>query len=400
MKKRTIQLLGKKELENKRVLVRVDFNVPLDEEQKITNDTRIRAALPTINHLVSHQAKVILMSHLGRPKGKIVEKLRLDPVAQRLGEYLGQAVNKLDDCIGEKVEEEILNLPPGRVLLLENLRFHPEEENNGEEFSKKLAQLGDLYVNDAFGTAHRAHASTFGVAKILPSYAGFLMAKEIEMLSKLLEDPESPFVVILGGAKISGKVDIIKNLLGIADKILIAGGISYTCLAALGYAVGKSLTEEYDLEIVRKILQQGEEKGNKIVFPIDYIICKKEVSPQAETEIVKKDSIPEDGIAVDLGSESLILFEKEIEKAKTIFWNGPVGVFEIDKFARGTKQVARILAAMEGKAVTVIGGGDSVAAIEKAGLEEKITHLSTGGGASLEFLGGKKLPGIEILPDD
>ncbi|GAB4116027.1 MAG: phosphoglycerate kinase [Candidatus Caldatribacteriota bacterium] len=400
MKKRSIQLLGKKELENKRVLVRVDFNVPLDEEQKITNDTRIRAALPTINYLVSHQAKVILMSHLGRPKGKMVEKLRLDPVAQRLGEYLGQEVKKLADCIGEKVEEETLNLPQGRVLLLENLRFHPEEENNEEGFSKKLAQLGDLYVNDAFGTAHRAHASTFGVARILPSYAGFLMAKEIEMLSKLLEDPESPFVVILGGAKISGKVDIIQNLLGIADKILIAGGISYTCLAAQGYAVGKSLTEEYDLEIVRKILQKGEEKGNKIVFPIDYIICKKEISPQAETEIVKKDSIPDDGIAVDLGPESLALFEKEIEKAKTVFWNGPVGVFEIDKFARGTKQVARILAAMEGKAVTVIGGGDSVAAIEKAGLEEKITHLSTGGGASLEFLGGKKLPGIEILPDD
>jgi len=397
MKKRTIQALGKKELENKRALVRVDFNVPLDEELRITDDTRIRAALPTIKYLIVQQAKVILMSHLGRPKGKVVEKMRLDPVAKRLSELLGQEVKKVDDCIGEEVEKEISTLEKESVLLLENLRFHPEEENNEEEFSKKLARLADLFINDAFGTAHRAHASTFGVAKLLPSYAGFLMAKEIEMLSKLLEDPETPFVVILGGAKISGKIDIIQNLLNIADKILIAGGISHTCLVAQGYSIGRSLQEDYDLEIVRKILKQG---GEKLVLPLDYIICRTEVSEKAETEIVKRSSIPEEGIAVDLGPESLALFEKEIKKAKTIFWNGPVGIFEIDKFAQGTNQIARILADMKGRAITVIGGGDSVAAIEKAGLAEKITHLSTGGGASLEYLGGKKLPGIEVLPED
>ncbi|MCG2821070.1 MAG: phosphoglycerate kinase [Candidatus Atribacteria bacterium] len=398
MQKKTIKDLNKNQLEGKRVLVRVDFNVPLNEKLEITDDTRIKAALSTIKYLTSHQTKVILMSHLGRPKGKVVEKLRLDPVAKRLSELLEQEVKKLNNCIGEEVEKIVLNMRKGEVVLLENLRFHPEEEKNDYEFSKKLANLADIFVNDAFGTAHRAHASTFGVARMLPSYAGFLMAKEIEVLSNLIENPERPFVVVLGGAKISGKIEIVQNLLSIADRILIAGGMSYTCLAALGYEVGNSLLEEYDLEIVKKMLKKAEEKGNKILLPVDLVITK-EVLEKAESKLFEIDNIPKDGIGVDLGERSLIKFEKEIKKAKTVFWNGPVGVFEIKKYAKGTNRIAKILADMQGKAVTIIGGGDSIAAIENAGLAEKMTHISTGGGASLEFLGGKKLPGIEVLPE-
>ncbi len=399
MKKKTIEDLKEKQLEGKKVLVRVDFNVPLNEELVITDDTRIKAAIPTINYLISNQAKVILMSHLGRPKGKVVEKLRLDPVAKRLSELLKQDIKKVNDCIGEEVEKVVSNMEKGEVVLLENLRFHPEEEKNDYEFSKKLSNLADVFINDAFGTAHRAHASTVGVAEILPSYAGFLMAKEIEVLSNLMENPERPFVVLLGGAKISGKIDIVQNLLDIADKILIAGGMSYTCLAAKGYEVGSSLLEEYDLEIVKKMLKRAEEQGNKILLPIDLVITRKEVTENAESKMVKIDNIPEDGIGVDLGEKSLAMFEEEIKKARTVFWNGPVGVFEIDKFAKGTNRIARVLADMYGKAITVVGGGDSIAAIDKAGFTEKITHISTGGGASLEFLGGKKLPGIEVLPN-
>jgi len=398
MQKKTIKDFNKNKLEGKRVLVRVDFNVPLNEELEITNDTRIKAALPTIKYLTSHQAKVVLMSHLGRPKGKVVEKLRLNPIAQRLGELLGQKIKKLENCIGKEVEEEIMKLHPGEVALLENLRFHPEEEKNNPEFTKALAKLADIFVNDAFGTAHRAHASTVGIARMLPSCAGFLMAREIEVLSNLLENPESPFVVVLGGAKISGKIDVVQNLLDIADKILIAGGMCYTCLAALGYDVSNLLLEEYDLEIVKKMLKKAEEQGNKIILPVDLVITK-ELSEYAESKVVEINNIPKDGIGVDLGERSLIKFEEEIKEAKTVFWNGPVGVFEIEKYARGTNRIAKILADMQGKAVTIIGGGDSIAAIDKAGLTEKMTHISTGGGASLEFLGGKKLPGIEVLPE-
>jgi len=398
MQKKTIKDLNKNQLEGKRVLIRVDFNVPLNEKLEITDDTRIKAVLSTIKYLTSHQAKVILMSHLGRPKGKVVEKLRLDPVAKRLSELLEQEVKKLNDCIGEEVEKIVSNMRKGEVALLENLRFYPEEEKNDYEFSKKLANLADIFVNDAFGTAHRAHASTFGVARMLPSYAGFLMAKEIEVLSSLIENPERPFVVLLGGAKISGKIEIVQNLLSIADRILIAGGMSYTCLAALGYEVGNSLLEEYDLEIVKKMLKEAEEQDNKILLPVDLVITK-EVLEKAESKLFEIDNIPKDGIGVDLGERSLIKFEKEIKKAKTVFWNGPVGVFEIKKYAKGTNRIAKILADMQGKAVTIIGGGDSIAAIENAGLAEKMTHISTGGGASLEFLGGKKLPGIEVLPE-
>jgi len=398
MQKKTIEDLKDSQLEGRRVLVRVDFNVPLNEELEITDNTRIKAALPTIKYLISHQAKVILMSHLGRPKGKVVEKLRLDPVARRLSELLKQDIKKVNDCIGEETEKVVANMKKGEVVLLENLRFYPEEEKNDCEFSKKLANLADVFINDAFGTAHRAHASTVGVAELLPSYAGFLMAREIEVLSNLMENPERPFVVILGGAKISGKIEVVQNLLNIADKILIAGGMSYTCLAALGYDVNNLLLEEYDLEIVKKMLKKAEKKGNKILLPVDLVITK-EVSEKAESKIFEIDNIPKDGTGVDLGDKSLIKFEKEIKKAKTVFWNGPVGIFEIEKYAKGTNRIAKILADMQGKAVTIIGGGDSIAAIDKAGLTEKMTHISTGGGASLEFLGGEKLPGIEVLPE-
>ena len=398
MKKRTIKDLKGNQLVGKRVLVRVDFNVPLDNKPEITNDTRIKAALPTIKYLISHQAKVILMSHLGRPKGEVIGKLRLDPVARRLSELLGQDVKKVNDCIGEEVEKAVLNMQKGEVILLENLRFYSEEEKNKPEFTKSLAKSADIFVNDAFGAAHRAHASTVGVEKILPSYAGFLMAKEIEVLSNLLENPGRPFVVVLGGAKISGKIEVVQNLLNIADKILISGGMSYTCLAAKGYEVGNSLLEEYDLGIVRKMLKRAKEQGNKIILPVD-LVTTKEVSEKVESKVVEIENIPKDVTGVDLGDKSIAIFEKEIKNAKTVFWNGPVGVFEIEKYAKGTNRIAKILADMQGKAVTIIGGGDSIAAIENAGLAEKMTHISTGGGASLEFLGGKKLPGIEVLPE-
>jgi len=342
MQKKTIEALNKNQLEGKRVLVRVDFNVPLNEELEITNDIRIKAALPTIKYLMSHKAKVVLMSHLGRPKGEVIEKLRLDPVARRLSELLERKVKKLNDCIGVETEKAVLNMQKGEVILLENIRFQPGEEKNDYKFSKKLANLADIFINDAFGTAHRAHASTVGVARILSSYAGFLMAKEIEMLSNLIEDPERPFVVVLGGAKISGKIEIVQNLLSIADKILIAGGMSYTCLAALGYEVGKSLLEKYDLKVVFKMLEEAEEKGNKILLPIDLVVAIKEVSEKAVSKLVRVENIPKDGIGVDLGEKSLIEFEKKIKKAKTVFWNGPVGVFEIEKYAKGTNRIAKI----------------------------------------------------------
>lgn len=399
MQKKTIEDLKDNQLEGKKVLVRVDFNVPLNEELEITDDTRIKAALPTIKYLISRHAKVILMSHLGRPKGKVVEKLRLDPIARRVSELLKQNVKKANNCIGKEAEKVVSNMQKGEVVLLENLRFHPEEEKNNPEFSKALANLADIFINDAFGTAHRAHASTVGVAELLPSYAGFLIAKEIEVLSNLMENPERPFVVVLGGAKISGKIEIVQNLLSIADRILIAGGMSYTCLAALGHEVGKSLLEKYDLRVVFKMLKEAKEKGSKILLPIDLVVAIKEVSEKAVSKLVRVENIPKDGTGVDLGKRSLVKFEKEIKKAKTVFWNGPVGVFEIEKYAKGTNRIAKILADMQGEAVTIIGGGDSIAAIDKAGLTEKMTHISTGGGASLEFLGGKKLPGIEVLPE-
>ncbi|MEA1940555.1 MAG: phosphoglycerate kinase [Candidatus Caldatribacteriota bacterium] len=396
MQIRSIRDIKKEELKEKKIIVRVDFNVPLNEKLEITNDTRIKASLPTIKYLISCQAKVILMSHLGRPKGKKVEKLRLDPVAKRLSKLLGQKVRKLEDCIGPEVEKEVSRMQNGDIVLLENLRFYPGEEKNDQNISKKLANLAEIYVNDAFGTAHRAHASTVGVAKILPSYAGFLMEKESEVLGELLENPKKPFVVLLGGAKVSGKIEVVKNLINVADTILISGGMSFNCLAAMGYKVGNSILEEYDLDIIRNMLKEAKEKGTKIILPVDLITVKK-VSQDAEIKMVQVENISEDSIGVDIGKKSIALYKKELNKAKTIFWNGPVGIFEIDKFAKGTNQIARCLAEMKGRVVTVVGGGDSITALEKAGLASQITYLSTGGGASLKFLGGDKLPGIEVL---
>jgi len=399
MSLKSLKNLTRESLKGKRVIVRVDFNVPLNKKLEITNDVRIKRAIPTIDFLVENKAKIILMSHLGRPKGQIVNDLRLTPIAKHLSMLTGKTVMNLEDCIGASVDKELHNLRDGEIALLENLRFHKEEEKNDPIFSKQLSSLADIYVDDAFGTAHRAHASTVGIAKFLPSYAGFLIEKEINVLSKLLKNPEKPFVVILGGAKVTGKIEVVQNLIHKADSILISGGMSFTALKARGFNVGNSIIEDYDLEIVRKMLKNAEEKGTKIFLPIDFLVAKN-ISPDAETEMVKADSIPEDSTAVDIGEETISLFKNQLRKAKTIFWNGPVGIFEIDQFAHGTNQIAITLAEMEGKAITVVGGGDSITALEKIGLSSSISYLSTGGGASLDFLGGSKLPGIEVLLED
>ena len=399
MSLKSLKNLTRESLKGKRVIVRVDFNVPLNKKLEITNDVRIKRAIPTIDFLVENKAKIILMSHLGRPKGQIVNDLRLTPIAKHLSMLTGKTVINLEDCIGASVDKELHNLRDGEIALLENLRFHKEEEKNDPIFSKQLSSLADIYVDDAFGTAHRAHASTVGIAKFLPSYAGFLIEKEINVLSKLLKNPEKPFVVILGGAKVTGKIEVVQNLIHKADSILISGGMSFTALKARGFNVGNSIIEDYDLEIVRKMLKNAEEKGTKIFLPIDFLVAKN-ISPDAETEMVKADSIPEDSTAVDIGEETISLFKNQLRKAKTIFWNGPVGIFEIDQFAHGTNQIAITLAEMEGKAITVVGGGDSITALEKIGLSSSISYLSTGGGASLDFLGGSKLPGIEVLLED
>jgi len=399
MSLKSLKNLTRESLKGKRVIVRVDFNVPLNKKLEITNDVRIKRAIPTIDFLVENKAKIILMSHLGRPKGQIVNDLRLTPIAKHLSMLTGKTVMNLEDCIGASVDKELHNLRDGEIALLENLRFHKEEEKNDPIFSKQLSSLADIYVDDAFGTAHRAHASTVCIAKFLPSYAGFLIEKEINVLSKLLKNPEKPFVVILGGAKVTGKIEVVQNLIHKADSILISGGMSFTALKARGFNVGNSIIEDYDLEIVRKMLKNAEEKGTKIFLPIDFLVAKN-ISPDAETEMVKADSIPEDSTAVDIGEETISLFKNQLRKAKTIFWNGPVGIFEIDQFAHGTNQIAITLAEMEGKAITVVGGGDSITALEKIGLSSSISYLSTGGGASLDFLGGSKLPGIEVLLED
>jgi len=398
MKLKSLNCLKGEALKGKRVIVRVDFNVPLNEELKITNDIRIKRAIPTIEFLINHKAKIVLMSHLGRPKGKKVSQLSLTPVARHLGDLLGKNVLKTEDCIGSSVEKSINNLQNGEIALLENLRFHKEEEKNDPLFSQKLAVLADIYINDAFGTAHRAHASTVGVAKILPAYAGFLMEKEIDVLSKLMQNPEKPFVVILGGAKVTGKIEVIKNLISKADTILISGGMGFTALKATGVNVGNSIIEDYDLNIVKEMLLNAEKNATKIILPIDLVVVK-HVSVGAKSKTLKINNISEDDIGVDIGEETIKLFKKEIEKAKTVFWNGPLGVFEIDQFAKGTNKIAFSLAEMKGKAVTIVGGGDSISALEKAGLTSSVSYCSTGGGASLKFLGGSNLPGIEVLKE-
>ncbi len=382
------------DLKGKIVLMRVDFNVPLDENRNITDDRRIRSALPTIRYALEHGAKkVVLMSHLGRPKGQVKEELRLDPVAKRLEELLGEKVLKLNDCVGDEVKSAIQQAEE-RVILLENLRFHPEEEKNDPEFAKQLASLGDIYVSDAFGTVHRAHASTVGVAKYLPAVAGLLLEKEIKYLGEMLEDPEKPFFAILGGAKVSDKIMVIENLLKKVDGLIIGGGMAYTFLKAQGKSVGSSKLESDKIEVAKDILDKAEKKQVKIYLPIDHVVAK-ELKEGVETKIV--DEIEEGWMGLDIGPKTVDLFCSGLKTARTIVWNGPLGVFEISPFDQGSRKVAEFIADLS--AVKIIGGGDTAAMITKFGLEEKMTHISTGGGASLEFLEGKELPGISVLEE-
>ncbi len=377
----------------KRALVRCDFNVPLDADLNITDDTRIRAALPTIQYLLDHGAAVVLCSHLGRPKGKVVDSMRLTPVAERLRELLGRPVTKLNDSVGDAVAQAVAAAKPGDVVLLENLRFHAEEERNDPAFAKSLASLADLFVNDAFGTAHRAHASTAGVAEHLPAVAGLLMEKELNFLGSAVENPERPFVAILGGAKISDKIGVIENLLAKADALLIGGGMANTFLRAKGYEMGDSLVEEASLSTAAELSQAA---GDKLVVPVD-VVAADAFSADATRKVVGADGVEPGWRVLDIGPKTVSLFASKISGAKTVLWNGPMGVFEMAPFAEGTFAVARALAASG--ATTIIGGGDSVAAVEQAGIADKITHISTGGGASLEFLEGAELPGVAVLQD-
>ena len=393
MAKMTIRDVG---LAGKKVLMRVDFNVPLDDSQTITDDTRIRAALPTIEYALEQGASLVLMSHLDRPKGEPKPEFSLAPAATRLGELLGRPVVQLADCIGPGVEAAVAAMKPGDVVLLENLRFHPEEEKNGPEFSKQLAALGDVYVNDAFGTAHRAHASTAGVtAYMSPAVAGFLLEKEIDYFTAALDKPEHPFVAVMGGAKVSDKIGVIENLLDKIDCLIIGGAMTYTFLKATGIKVGKSKLEEDKVDTARRILDLAKEKNVELLLPTDHVLAD-EFSETANTQVVEGD-IPNGWMALDIGPESAKAFVEKLKDAKLVIWNGPMGVFEMEPFAAGTRAVALALA--ESDATSIIGGGDSVAAVEQAGLSDKMSHISTGGGASLEFLEGKTLPGVAALTD-
>lgn len=382
------------DVKGKRVFVRVDFNVPLNEDMIITDDTRIRAAVPTIKYLVDQEAKVILASHLGRPKGQFNKKYSLEPVAAKLSEILGTNVAFARDCIGEEAQNTVSGMKDGDVALLENLRFYPEEEKNECGFVKELASLADIYVNDAFGTAHRAHASTAGVAGLLPAAAGFLMEKEVEYLGNALAKPVKPFVAIIGGAKVSDKIGVIENLLEKVDVLVIGGGMANTFLKAQGVNMGKSLVEEDKIQLAKETLEKAEAKGVKLLLPVDLVVAET-VSPDSQHKIVSKDQVPAEWAAVDIGPESAKVFAEDVKKANTIVWNGPMGVFEMDPFAKGTEAVAKAVAESHG--ISIVGGGDSVAAIKKMGVAEEVSHISTGGGASLEFLEGKELPGIKAL---
>lgn len=391
------KMLKDMDLKSKRVLVRVDFNVPI-EDGKITGDDRIRKSIPTINYLLENNAKVILMSHLGRPKGEYKKEFSLEPVAKRLSELLGVDVKfeSEKNVVNEKVINDAKNLKDGEVMLLENLRFRKEEEKNDDAFSKELAELGEVFVNDAFGTAHRAHASNVGVTKYIPSAAGLLLEKEINYLEDALKNPERPFVAILGGAKVSDKILVIENLLDKVDSLVIVGAMANTFLKSQGLSIGKSLVEDDKLDLAREISVKAAEKNVNIVLPRDVVVTK-EISKDSEFKIVRNDEVAEDEMIVDIGNETIDVIKGELEKAMTVVWNGPCGVFEIDNFAKGTVEVAKALA--NSKAMTIVGGGDSVSAIEKSGVEDKITHISTGGGASLEMLEGKVLPGIDAIEE-
>jgi len=397
--KKTLANLSSSDLSGKRTLVRVDFNVPLDDQGNITDDTRIRAALPTIQDLIKKGAKVILVSHFGRPKG-VDDKLRLTPVAKRLSELLGQEVVKSDDCIGEEVTAKVAAMQNGQVLLLENVRFHKEEEKNDPEFAKQLASNADVYVNDAFGTAHRAHASTEGVTHYLsPSVAGYLIEKELQYLQSAIENPQRPLAAIIGGSKVSSKIGVIETLLDKCDKLLLGGGMIFTFYKARGLNVGKSLVEDDKLELAKSLEAKAKERGVDLLLPTDVVVADK-FAPDANAQTVSVDNISSEGMGLDVGPESVKVFQDALADCKTVIWNGPMGVFEFEKFAAGTEAIARTLADLTKQGTTtIIGGGDSVAAVEKVGVAEQMSHISTGGGASLELLEGKELPGIAALDD-
>jgi len=393
MNKKTIEDI---DVKGKKVIVRVDFNVPLDENRKITDDKRIVGALPTIKYLVDKGAKTILVSHLGRPKEGFEEKYSMKPTAERLGELLGKEVIMAKDVIGEDAKAKAAALKDGEVLMLENVRFHKEETKNDPAFAKELASMAEIYVNDAFGTAHRAHASTAGLADYLPAVCGYLIQKEIEIMGKALSNPERPFVAILGGAKVSDKIAVIENLIDKVDTLIIGGGMAYTFFKAKGYNIGTSICEDDKVDLAKSLLEKAQSKGVKLLLPVDNVVGK-EFKNDTEFKVVDSDSIPDGWMGMDIGPKTIEAYAAEIKNAKTVVWNGPMGVFEFSNFEKGTKEVARAVA--ESGSTSIIGGGDSAAAVEQLGFADKITHISTGGGASLEFLEGKVLPGIDVLLD-
>ena len=394
MNKKTIKDI---DLKGKKVFVRCDFNVPLDENGNITDNRRIVAALPTIKYLLEQNCKIILASHLGRPKGEVNPKFSLKPVANELSKLLGKEVKLAEDVVGPSAKELTSNVKEGEIVLLENVRFDAREEKNDESLSKEFASMAEIFVNDAFGTAHRAHSSTAGIAEFLPAVSGFLIEKELEFLGSALENPQRPFVAILGGVKVSDKIGVIEALLEKVDKLIIGGGMAYTFFKSMGYSVGKSVCEIDKLDLAKELMEKTKQKNVKLVLPIDNVIAK-EIAPDTENKVIDSDNIPDEWEGLDIGPKTVELFKEELRDAKTIIWNGPVGFSEYEIFANGTRSIAQALAEKE-DAVTIIGGGDSAAAIEKMGLSDKMTHISTGGGASLEFLEGKKLPGIECLLD-
>ncbi len=394
MPKKTVEDI---DVKSKRVLLRVDFNVPLDVNTgAISDDSRIQASLLTIKYLVDHKSKIIICSHLGRPGGKVVESLRMAPIANRLSQLIGLPVATAADCVGQEVESKVGALKEGDILFLENLRFHPEEEANDPSFAQKLARLADIYVNDAFGTAHRAHASTVGVAKYLPAVAGFLMTKELEVMGKLLHSPERPSACLIGGAKVSDKIGLLQNMLRKVDKLLVGGGMAATFLKAQGYEVGCSITEDDKLSLAKKLLQEAREWKVPFLLPIDAVVAE-EIKAGTPTMIVPTTNIPSSSHIVDIGPQTIELFCSELKECHTIMWNGPMGIYEIPQFAQGTKTISSFLSTLN--ATTVIGGGSSAEIIQEMGLTDKMTHVSTGGGASLRFLEGATLPGVEVLLD-